>query len=96
MNEWGVENICSTIADTNRRIADIATECGLRPQHEDERAPHFQCVHMAGQDTNKITARLSEQKIFASPRGDYVRFAPHVYNDEQDLERLKSALAAGL
>ena len=96
LNEWGVANICETIADTNRQIAAIALECGLEPQPENFRAPHFQCVYMAGRDTNAITARLSEKNVFVSPRGEYVRIAPHVYNDEQDLERLRDVLADGM
>lgn len=96
LNEWGVERIRETIADTNRRIAEIARDCGLEPQSGEVRAPHFQCVSMAGRDTTAITASLSEKKVFVSPRGDYVRISPHVYNDEQDLERLRQVLAEGL
>lgn len=96
LNEWGISNVCETIADTNREIAAIARECGLGPQPEDARAPHFQCVYVAGKDANAIAARLSEKKVFVSPRGEYVRIAPHVYNDEQDLQRLRQALANGM
>ena len=39
-----------------------------------------------------LAARLSEEKVFVSVRGESVRVSPHVYNTEKDVERLFEVL----
>jgi selenocysteine lyase/cysteine desulfurase len=43
-----------------------------------------------------LAARLIENRVFASVRGDYLRVAPHLYTDDTDLLRLDEALSAAL
>ena len=39
-----------------------------------------------------LAARLSEEKVFVSVRGESVRVSPHLYNTEKDVERLFEVL----
>jgi selenocysteine lyase/cysteine desulfurase len=39
-----------------------------------------------------LAARLAQQNIFVSVRGDSVRVSPHVYNNECDVRRLFDGL----
>ena len=40
-----------------------------------------------------LAARLAEQQIYVSIRGDSIRVSPHLYNTSDDVSRLLSALA---
>ena len=40
-----------------------------------------------------LAERLAEEKVFVSVRGGSVRVSPHLYNTEEDVERLFSVLA---
>lgn len=39
-----------------------------------------------------LIERLAEQKVYVAPRLGRIRISPHVYNDEQDVERFVSVL----
>jgi selenocysteine lyase/cysteine desulfurase len=38
--------------------------------------------------TTEVDEQLAEEKIYVSIRGDAIRIAPHLYNDERDIEKL--------
>ncbi len=38
-------------------------------------------------DNPEIARRLKAKKVLASPRNDFVRFSPHLFNGEEDIER---------
>ena len=40
--------------------------------------------------------RLAEARVFVSVRGDSIRVAPHLYNDERDVERFVKVLRAAI
>ena len=55
------------------------------------RAPHVLCVSFpAGMPAGFIEA-LATQKAFAAPRLGRLRISPHVYNDEEDVDRFVAA-----
>ena len=56
------------------------------------RAPHIQSARPGSGNARDIAAALGEQKVYVSHRGDDLRFAPHLYNDGEDLEHLRTAL----
>jgi selenocysteine lyase/cysteine desulfurase len=43
-----------------------------------------------------LTERLAEARVFVSVRGDSIRVAPHLYNDEQDVERFVAVLRSAV
>jgi selenocysteine lyase/cysteine desulfurase len=43
-----------------------------------------------------LAARLSEEKVFVSVRGESVRVSPHLYNTEEDVERLFEVLGQAI
>lgn len=48
--------------------------------------------HQNGMDCTAIAARLQEEKIIVSPRGDRLRIAPHFFNNLDDIDRLVETL----
>ena len=42
----------------------------------------------------KLAERLMSKQIFVSIRGQSVRVAPHLYNTDEDIERLFKALGS--
>ena len=93
LQEWGVDTICETLAVTNSRIADILAGHGFETPARDARAPHFQGARLPSLDPRKLAARLVENGVYASVRGDHLRVAPHLYTDDADLARFDEALA---
>ncbi len=51
------------------------------------------CIkHRHGLSSMELYRRLAEQNIITAPRGDRLRIAPHFYNNQEDIDRLLSAL----
>jgi selenocysteine lyase/cysteine desulfurase len=46
-----------------------------------------------GRDPKAVVRRLGEAGVVVSPRRDLVRFSPHLYNDEADIDRALDALS---
>jgi selenocysteine lyase/cysteine desulfurase len=45
---------------------------------------------------DNLASQLAAEGIFVSVRGESVRISPHLYNTEQDVERLFSGLERAL
>ena len=93
LEEWGIDTICETLAASNSRIAEILASHGFETPAPEARAPHFQGARIHTIDPRKLAARLVENGVYASVRGEHLRVAPHLYTDEEDLARLDEALA---
>ncbi|MCK5424434.1 MAG: aminotransferase class V-fold PLP-dependent enzyme [Emcibacter sp.] len=92
LNEWGVEAIAGYLSGLTDIIAERARAIGLKVADKAHRSPHLIGLDFAGGAPAGLTAALAERNIYVSVRGDSIRVAPHVYNDEQDVEKLFSAL----
>jgi len=90
--EWGVDNIALTLAGKTRDIAERARRLGLNTLPEGLRAGHYLGVGFPGGVPAGLLERLAAKKIYVSIRGDSMRVTPHLYNNEQDIERLFEAL----
>ena len=51
------------------------------------RAPHILCVSFPKGMAPDLPKRLAAEGVHAAPRLGRLRISPHVYNDEQDVER---------
>ena len=91
--DWGIDNIAETLASHNRTISAIFAEAGYRVQDEAARGPHLMGVVSPEPLDADFSARLRKAGVSVSIRGNAIRIAPHVYNDEEDFERLRNALA---
>lgn len=89
---WGVENIASALAAKTGFLAEGAAELGLEAAPLSRRAGHYLGLRFPGGIPGDLLTRLREQNIHVSVRGTSMRVTPHLYNDEEDLARLLSAL----
>ncbi|MEM9030057.1 MAG: aminotransferase class V-fold PLP-dependent enzyme [Pseudomonadota bacterium] len=82
---WGIANVCDRVAALTGRIAD-GLDIGLMlPQAI--RCPHILSLDVGPERAKPIAAALADRNVFVSPRIGRLRIAPHVYNDETDVDR---------
>ena len=96
LEEWNIVTISEMLANTNDRIAEILSGHGFETMAAGARAPHFQGARLPATDPRKLADRLIESKVYASVRGDYLRVAPHVYTDDEDIARFDEVLELAL
>ena len=94
--EWDVENVSETLAAFTETIALRATELGLNVAPANERASHLMGIHFLDGVPKELLGNLAEKKVYVSVRGKSVRVSPHIYNTDNDVDRLFDALAAVL
>ncbi len=89
---WGVENIAATLSEVNSRIAAHLEQLRFRLPQKAHRCPHMLGAQMPEGRTGNMVAALKERNIYISQRGNSLRFAPHLYVNRHDEERLFEAL----
>jgi selenocysteine lyase/cysteine desulfurase len=93
---WSVDAIASYTEALTDRIASSAAEVGLSVAPPEHRSNHLIGVRLGGADPLKVQKVLAQANVHVSVRGDSIRVAPHVYNDEGDVDRLFEALRTAL
>ena len=94
--DWGVENIAATLQIKTNTIAERATRLGLTVSAPELRAPHFLGVRFPGGVPNGLLEQLAKQHVYVSLRGTSMRVTPHLYNTDEDVDRLFGSLQAVL
>jgi selenocysteine lyase/cysteine desulfurase len=90
--EWGVDNIQKTLSAKTAAIAERAAAIGLISAPPGLRAGHFLGLRFNGGVPEELLPALASKNIFVSVRGDSMRVTPHLYNTDNDIERLLEAL----
>jgi selenocysteine lyase/cysteine desulfurase len=94
--EWGVPRIAEGIGTLTSRIAAKASALGCGVPADAERVAHIVGVRLPRGLPSGFTERLAEARVFVSVRGDSLRVAPHLYNDDRDVERFIAVLRKAL
>jgi selenocysteine lyase/cysteine desulfurase len=94
--DWQVNEIASTLSAMTNRIAQRAVELGLKVAPTHLRAAHLMGLRFPEGVPPDLVEALSENNIYVSVRGDSIRISPHLYNTENDIDRLLEILAASL
>lgn len=93
LTEWGVEHIgpyCGRL--TGDLLADLAA-AGFGVTDERWRCGHLFGFRVPeGFDVEAFRERLASQRVSVALRGDAIRVAPYLYNDESDVAALRCAL----
>ena len=90
---WGVESIEATLGARNADIAARAARLGLGSAPAALRAGHFLGLRFPGGDLPAgLLDSLAAERVHVSVRGASMRVTPHLYNTEEDVDRLFAAL----
>ena len=90
--DWGVDNIQATLSARTGEIAARARGMGIDSVSQGLRAGHFLGLRFEGGVPEGLGARLAAENIHISVRGASVRVTPHLYNNDEDIERFFDAL----
>ncbi len=90
--EWSVDEIAATLRAKTDAIAARAEEMGLLVAKPEFRAPHMIGVTKPGGFSGELAGILAAEKVYVSVRGESVRVAPHLYNTDDEVDRLFAAL----
>ena len=85
---WGVEEIAATLRERTNAVATRAKTMGLEVAAPEYRAPHLLGLRHPSGLPDDLPAKLAQARVYTSARGDSIRIAPHVYNTDEDVERL--------
>lgn len=91
--DWGPKNIYEKLGLMNEGIAAKAREFGLTAAPSHLRANHFLGLEKATGFAPDLLTNLAAEKIYVSMRGNSLRITPHLYNTDQDCDRLLKTLS---
>jgi selenocysteine lyase/cysteine desulfurase len=90
--EWGVENIQQTLSNLTDLIASEADKLGCTSLSVADRVNHMIGLRLPKGIPVGLGEALADSKVFVSIRGDAIRIAPYLYNDEDDIEKFFSVV----
>ncbi len=93
---WGVRHIADSLTLVNARVAAHLEQLGFELPAAAQRSPHMLGAQMLGRPLGAApvnwVAGLNARNVFASQRGNALRFAPHLHVSDADVQRLMDAL----
>jgi selenocysteine lyase/cysteine desulfurase len=92
MAAWGNTAIVERLAMLTQRLADGLREADVVIPESRMRAPHILSLGFPGGMPAGLIERLAAESIYVAPRLGRMRISPHVYNDEEDVDRFVAAL----
>ncbi len=93
---WGPARIQATLRAYTDRLVERAADFGFDVAPRHLRAGHFLGLRRAEGLPDGLLPALAAENVHLSRRGDSLRLTPHLYNDEEDAERLFATLARAL
>ncbi len=91
--EWGVDAIETTLAARTAQIANRAAALGFSSAPADLRAGHFLGLHFPDKRCPPgLLEALAADQVHVSVRGSAMRVTPHLYNTDDDVDRLFAPL----
>lgn len=94
LNAWQPTRVEAALTPLTGLIEAGARELGLEPTPAEQRFGHMLGVRFPSGLPAGLRERLAADGVHVSVRGSAVRVSPHLYNTEEDAERLLNALRA--
>jgi selenocysteine lyase/cysteine desulfurase len=90
---WGPENIQSYCENLTKEPISEMRKMGYKVDKDHARASHLFGARLPdGISMKEVQQSFKKNKVSVSYRGDAIRIAPHVYNDELDMRKLLKAM----
>jgi selenocysteine lyase/cysteine desulfurase len=89
--QWGCDAVAARLAALTARLADGLRDCGVAIPDAALRAPHILSLSFAAGMPDGLVERLAAEQVYVAPRVGRLRVSPHVYNDEDDIDRFVAA-----
>jgi len=87
MVQWGCDAIQQRLGMLTARLADGLPNSGASIPDASVRAPHILSLQFPAGMPEHLIDRLAAEHIYVAPRIGRMRISPHVYNDEEDIDR---------
>jgi len=91
MAAWGPDAIAARLPMLTNGLAEGLRGTGARFGEARVRAPHVLSLDFPGGMPEGLVERLAAEGVHVAPRLGRMRISPHVYNDEEDVERFLDA-----
>src|SRR6185369_9378047 len=96
MTEWGTQAIVQRLTMLTERIAAGVRGIGVHVGEPHLRAPHILSLAFKGGMPAGLIEGLASEGVYVAPRLGRMRVSPHVYNDENDVDRFVEVLVKRL
>src|SRR5262249_22248921 len=92
MAAWGNEAITGRLGVLTARLAKGLRDIDVTIPEARMRAPHILSLGFRDGWRRGLIEQLAEEHVFVAPRLGRMRITPHVYNDENDVDRFVEVL----
>jgi selenocysteine lyase/cysteine desulfurase len=91
--KWSVPEISNSLSLINQKIGAHLEQLGFKLPDESQRSPHMFGAILPNYYSGDLIGELRTKKIYISQRGKSLRVAPHLYINENDVDRLLDTLS---
>jgi selenocysteine lyase/cysteine desulfurase len=85
--QWGCDAVQARLRTLTCRLADELRDDGVTIPDVAVRAPHILSLQFPAGMPERLVRELADEQVYVAPRIGRMRISPHVYNDEEDIER---------